>query len=211
MSNSTLKGGGVMKIFAIILILGGIGGILEEQYAVALLLIVLGLYLFNRKKSNKVVKGQPSIVRLNNVYTFKVVGVTKDGRQNVIEKIVRDWKEYNDVYEGLKNKDIKEDDIEVYEVDVYNWGDLQLIPEPENEYDSNAIKIVHEFGQLGYVPSNETKMVKEIMESDYKLNWKVVGGKYKYYDDYEDEIKIESLTYGIEIELRYRVDENEKV
>lgn len=195
-----------MKILAIVLMLAGIGGIISGDVLPGILLLVIGLLLFKKKKNNKKAITVKTHIKSNdNAYTFRVAGVTKEGRQGTIKQIVKDWKECNpdDVYEGMSNKEIKEDDIEVYEADIENWCDIELVPEPDNQYDSNAIKVISDFGMLGYVPASETSKVKEIMTKDYSLSWRLIGGKYKYYDDYEDKVKIETLTYGIEINLKY--------
>lgn len=194
-----------MKKLAILFIISGIMAIIQGDHfahiIIGLLCIGIGVWLYKRKPIKTTKK--KSTRKKKNTYTFRVAGVTKDGRQSIIKKMVKDWKEFNedDIYDGLKNSEI-EDYGKVYEVDIENWGKIDLIPEPDNEYDPNAIKVVHEeFGMLGYVPADETEKVKEIIKNDYKLNWKIVGGNYKYYDDYEDKLKIETLTYGIEIRL----------
>lgn len=205
-----------MRVLSIILILAGIGGFMEKEFFPGFILLIIGIILFKkskkRKSNNKKDKDLANVKKVDyskrfakNTYTFRVAGVTKEGRQGTIKEIVKDWKEYNpdDIYEGMSNKDIKDLDIEVYEADIYNWCNIELIPEPDNKYDPNAIKVVSEFGMLGYVPANETSKVRKIMEEDYSLNWELVGGKYKYFDDYEDKVKIETLNYGIEIHLNY--------
>jgi len=111
----------------------------------------------------------------------------------------------DDVYEGLTNKDIKEEYAEVYEVSINDWTVIELVPEPDNKYDPNAVKVVSEFGVLGYVPADKTLNVKSILEKGHTLSWSLVGGKYKYYDDFENKVKTKTLTYGIEIYLNYKV------
>lgn len=195
-----------MKILSIILILAGLGGLIQKNFIGGVLFLAVGIWLFT-KKSKK--KSAPAIIKNKakdkNTFTFNIAGVTKEGRQDIIKNIVSDWKECNadDVYEGMKNKEIKNLDDDVYEVNIEDWCDIELIPEPDNKYDPNAIKIISDFGNLGYVPADSTKKVKSIMEKDYNLSWRLVGGKYKYYDEYEDKIITETLTYGIEINMRY--------
>lgn len=195
-----------VKILSIILILAGLGGLVQKNFIGGLLFLAIGIWLF-AKKSKK--KPAPTVIKNKakdkNSFTFNIAGVTKEGRQNIIKDIVNDWKEYNldDIYEGLKNKEIKDLNDDVYEVDIEDWCDIELIPEPDNKYDPNAIKIISDFGELGYVPADSTEKVKSIMEKKYDLNWRLVGGKYKYYDEYENKIITETLTYGIEVNMQY--------
>lgn len=217
-----------MKILAIILILGGVGGILDGEFLFGLLLLVGGVFLFknktkteNNKKSLKEnsnidTKSAIKVETINNnnnnntksnknTYTFRIVGITYEGREKNIKEIVNDWKECNpeDLYFGMKNKEIADEYENIYEVDVYDWCDIKLIPEPDNKHDPNAIKVVSDFGMLGYVPADETKKVKGIIEKEHDLQWKIIGGKYKYYDDAEDKVRTKTLTYGVEIYLNY--------
>lgn len=211
-----------MKILAIILILGGIGGILDGEFLSGLLLLVAGVLLFkNKMKNNKKrlkennnidIKNSIKVETINrnatsnkNTYTFRVAGITYEGREETIKEIVNDWKECNpeDLYFGMKNKEIADEYENIYEVDVYDWCDIELIPEPDNKHDPNAIKVVSDFGMLGYIPANETKKIKEIIEKEHDLQWRIIGGKYKYYDDTEDKVRTKTVTYGVEIYLNY--------
>ena len=40
--------------------------------------------------------------------------------------------------------------------------------EPQNKYDANAIKISSTYGLLGYVPSDKTKIVSELIEKEHQ-------------------------------------------
>jgi len=44
--------------------------------------------------------------------------------------------------------------------------ELDLVPEPENEYDPNAVAIHHEGTHLGYVPKKFSSDVSAILEID---------------------------------------------
>lgn len=62
-----------------------------------------------------------------------------------------------------------------------------LVPEPDNQYDPNAIMVQAEGLCIGYVPKGSTSHVRKLMESG-RIKWidlKIGGGKYKYV--YEDE------------------------
>lgn len=59
-----------------------------------------------------------------------------------------------------------------------------LIPEPDNPYDRNAIKVVHLDGKhLGYVPTEEIEEVAKMIANDYP--YPCVGTIKKHYDEDE--------------------------
>lgn len=141
--------------------------------------------------------------------TFKVAGVTFNGIQSKIKAMVKEEKYSSDPYEGLSNKEILEDYSDgdkIYEVDIYGSSEIKLVPDPQNKFDPNAIKIVHEeIGDIGYVPATNCKRIKKVLESGYSLEWKLIGGKSKYieYDDEKDKdvVRTNNDTYGIMVTL----------
>jgi len=140
---------------------------------------------------------------------FNVAGVTFNGIQSKLKSMVRNENEASIPYEGMSNKEILEtysEDDKIYEVEIYGSTEIKLIPDPQNKFDVNAIKVVHEeLGDIGFVPAVDCKRVKKVLESGYSLNWKLIGGKYKYieYDSEKDKdvVKTENNTYGILITL----------
>jgi hypothetical protein len=48
------------------------------------------------------------------------------------------------------------------------YEELQLIPEPRNRFDKNAIKVKSPEGVIGYVPAIETLEVKKILDQKHK-------------------------------------------
>lgn len=140
---------------------------------------------------------------------FKVAGITYGNIQKNIKSFTKEYKESEDLYEGWTNKDILEmysDGDKIFELDIYGYSEIELIPEPENIHDPNAIKVIHEdIGQVGYVPAGKCKQVKKALEEKYTLDWRLLGGKYKYieYDDDKDKdvVKTDNYDYGIQITL----------
>ena len=103
-----------------------------------------------------------------------------------------------DVYDGYTTSDIREefiyDDGPVYETDLSDVIDkITLLPEPDNKYDSKAIKvIVHIDSQqfmVGYIAKKDLDKVWEILNKfkkklvTIKVNGYMTGGKYKCLDD----------------------------
>lgn len=97
-------------------------------------------------------------------------------------------------FEGLKNKDIKEDFCgKVYKYADFFTRDFSLIPEPDNEYDENAIKVMVDKFHVGYLSRKTAKTVATLMSlENKKISFDglltIVGGPYKMLDYYEDKV-----------------------
>ena len=148
--------------------------------------------------------------------TFKVAGVTFDNDsmmniQSIIKSIVKEIRESNDkdyFYEGNSNAEIKElleydSDEKIFELNYETIDDISFVPEPDNKFDPNAIKVVSlEYGHLGYVPKTSTQNLKELLDKgNLNITCTITGGKYKYYDDDEDKVLTDSWDYGLEIDI----------
>lgn len=97
----------------------------------------------------------PSIIKNNNkkVITrgeYKVKGVTYDDRQKKLREIYTRCKKDNDRF-GYFDEDAGE---------AVSSANHTFVPEPNNEYDKNAIAIVDPIeGQIGYIPKNKTREI----------------------------------------------------
>lgn len=63
------------------------------------------------------------------------------------------------------------------------YDELQLIPEPQNRFDKNAIKIKSPEGLIGYVPAQETEEIKKILNQNHKVYLKEVSEFGEFIDD----------------------------
>lgn len=67
---------------------------------------------------------------------------------------------------------------------------VELIPEPDNPYDPNAIKVVIDNVQVGYIKKGSTARVKNLLKAGGKVTAEIKGGPYKVllyrYEDGED-------------------------
>ncbi len=63
----------------------------------------------------------------------------------------------------------------------YDNYPIKLVPEPKNEHDPNAIKVLISGKLIGYVPSERCLEIKKIMHDNlnYELSAWIRGGKYK--------------------------------
>lgn len=154
------------------------------------------------------------------IYHFKVRGVSHYDLSKLVS-----YARKNDLifpYDGFTASEIKEicPYEKVFETDLVGTSlTISLIPEPENKYDPNAIKVIatHEEKQfmLGYVPTEHTKEVADIMQKQNEnkirmhISYELTGGKYKIaeenFDDFSDDPKLKIRTgkveYGFNIEI----------
>lgn len=91
-----------------------------------------------------------------------------------------------------------------YEIDVK--ANLDLVPEPDNEYDPNAIMVQADGLCIGYVPKGSTAHIRKLMESGriQSMDLNIGGGKYKEVCENEDdeyEVEKGELKYSAILEL----------
>lgn len=209
--------------------------VLMEAPIIALLMIIGTFFYYKKKKANKNLDNNNLDNEFNNdnldskltienpdnespsknsnhIY-FNVAGISKTNDQNQnIQKLIKGFvKEHIEMvgyrYEDMTKKEILESYENVYEADIYGDHEIKFEPEPDNPYDPNAIKVIHEdIGHIGYVPKDINKKVLDIISSDYNIEWKLIGGKYKYADiddDGNEKVITKTLNYGITIDLYY--------
>lgn len=150
-----------------------------------------------------------------------VAGVTKNNaagkdRQKIIENYIKDDNFYDKFDKNSDDywspQDIKESNWEVYQYDLHESNTIELIPEPDNPYDKNAIKVIHkEMGDIGYIPKKDNVNLANFINSysgnvRYSIDFE--GGKYKYYDG--EKIITDWKPYGIRIYVNPIVKRQEK-
>lgn len=136
--------------------------------------------LFSRKKKEDkqpVISQKPKrpVAQLS----FKAAGISNYAKavKSLAEGKENDW--YTATAKEIKDASMDEERIYQYD---FNVRYTELIPEPNNQYDKNAIKIVADGEHIGYVPKAKCKTVKEIMDTkEIKgIHCDLYGGKYKY-------------------------------
>lgn len=108
----------------------------------------------------------------------------------------------NDDYDCTK-KDLIEfgmTDERIYQY-VFPVSEVELIEEPDNEHDPNAIKVLVNGKQIGYIKSGSCGHVKKLIKEDKIEDVKafIGGGKYKYLAedyDYEKDKAVYNLEKG---------------
>lgn len=96
-----------------------------------------------------------------------------------------------------------------YEFDPSN---VQLIPEPENPHDHNAVKVIVDGEHVGYIKKGSCKHILKLISEDriLKIDCEIGGGNYKIvsedYDDEKDEetytLESDSTNYFVTLTIR---------
>lgn len=114
----------------------------------------------------------------------------------------------------LNKKDLIEDGLvgkRVYRME-YNPTSVRLVPEPENPYDSNAVKVVVNGLLIGYIKRGACSQVKNILKKNVlSITCDIHGGPYKvvfesYDDDQDKEVYIlerDTAPISATVEIRY--------
>lgn len=194
-----LFGGGIASI-VLVLVCGALGllsgdGIVSDvtSVAVVILSIIFGILVVKsepQKKSNAQENTQESKVLSKNkmdpavkVNTYKVSGITHY-MDNIMALAVE-----NSDYSLPKKKLIEtltgEKKIWKYE---FPAAQVKLIPEPDNAYDPNAIKVIADGKHVGYIKAGScSHMLKCIREQRIvSIGCKIGGGPYKILrEDYD--------------------------
>ena len=92
---------------------------------------------------------------------------------------------------GLPAAELKEmlepgEKVWQYEVD---FSTVALVPEPENEYDPNAVRVELDGIKVGYIKKGSCSQVKNLLKSDkyVRTTAETFGGKYKSLYVWEDD------------------------
>ena len=132
-------------------------------------------------------------------------------RQKEVKKVYDGIYSY-EKYDGLSAADIKSMFTEgdrVYEIpaETQILGDCELIPEPDNEYDKNAIKVVVDGMHVGYIPKDRCSEVKKILDNIQSIDMEAYGGKYKEvyydYDTFKEKVLTDKKDLGINLSIFY--------
>lgn len=114
---------------------------------------------------------------------FRVAGTSY--RQDALRQIVYENEDYNMSKKQLIDADLSDDRI--YEFD-YHSKNVELVPEPDNEHDPNAIKVLTNGVHIGYIEASKTSTVRDLIDSGKIDHMSVIaeGGRYKYVTEDDD-------------------------
>ncbi|APJ29370.1 phage protein [Streptococcus pneumoniae] len=152
---------------------------------------------------------------------FRVAGVTKYKKavKEACNMIAEDngIPEYAKYYSNLSTKELREE-LEEYGLKVFKYQDLdffniELVPEVDNRYDPNAIKVLIFDNHVGYVPATIAKTIRKYFDNkkyNFVIEGEIKGGPYKEWDEYEEKVVTNNdLDVGFEIYLTI-VDSSQK-
>lgn len=133
----------------------------------------------------------PQDMPLPNNLTFKVAGVNY--RMEQVYKLATPMKKWNMTNEQLLKQYPGKRIYKYY----FTNEPVVLVPEPTNQNDPNAIKVMVNNIHVGYVPNDLCIIVRRIMQGSCTLSSKFSGGEYKVvFDDgsaknFADRVSIE--------------------
>lgn len=179
---------------------------------------ILNLLTENKIKKNK------NLESINKTISVNVAGTTfkEDNVKLLYEHLLRTTTSFdnlsnNEIINILNEYSTQEMKTEfgnydrIYELNKINCSyPVKLIPEPNNEYDSNAIKVVANIENkdidLGYVPKEYNK---EFLRKLTLIDEAVVlpsGGKYKYLSNSKKGavVKTKEEKYYLELEIKLK-------
>ena len=118
--------------------------------------------------------------------TYKVTGVSHyidNIKKLQVENVDYDYSKKELIENGYENERIYQ--YEFYPVKV------ELVPEPDNPYDPNAVKVIIDNELVGYIKSGSCKHILKIIAEDRieKIDCEIGGGNYKFIGYDEDEEK----------------------
>lgn len=136
--------------------------------------------------------------------------------QKILKNYIKENYDSND-FSYWTNKELIESDYDIWEYDLSETNTVTFIPDPGNDYDKTAIKIIHkEMGRVGFVPRKLKKDFNQFIKEcpNFETNLIFRGGRHKYvdYDDEDDDypwnyedvklvVKTETKPYYLDVEL----------
>lgn len=122
-------------------------------------------------KTAKIIKEN----RLDDAYKFDVAGFF------AYQNDARGLYELNPQYKSPK------DISKTYYKYKYFEKPCDLIPEPKNEFDKNAVAVYCQGLKIGYVPADMCDTVKKCIKKNYSAKVSIRPGIYREFDPDEDE------------------------
>lgn len=193
----------ILAIVAAIIVIAII--VTYKWFFIGLAVVGIGSYIgyrvYKAKKAKKTAETEPAPAEetapapTDRITSYELKGVFKCEKE-----IFRALMEENPEYNCTKRELI---DCCAIGYPVYKWVPkalpAKLVPEPENPYDPNAIKVLVGDTMIGYIPKGKTEKVRKVLDEGRLLNvaYEITGGKYKLITEDYDPDKDKS-TYDLE-------------
>ena len=180
----------ISLVVGIIAILVGLLLFLIGSVAGGVVLLILGalnLFLFTRKPRQAVAALEPEPEKPR-VLQKEVAAFTVSGHE-YYQKILAEFLTEENYEYTLSKSELIDLDYRAYEFDPYITTP-ELVPEPDNQYDANAIAVMVDGVRIGYVPRNhQSEVIPYMNDPEITQEVEIYGGNYKkaeLNDDYDD-------------------------
>lgn len=138
------------------------------------------------------------------IETHKVAGVSY--RVDEIASLGLENEDYN--YSKKELIELGYEGERIYQYEFYPTK-TELIPEPDNPHDPNAVKVIVDNVHVGYIKSGSCRHILNLLKNNRitKIDCEIGGGKYKSleYDLYEDKYNLEKSESQIFVHLKLSV------
>ena len=136
---------------------------------------------------------------------FRITG-TQYYQDNFVEELGEYNYEHDETASALK--EAYYDGDKIYQYDFLNLK-AELVPEPDNEYDPNAVAVLANGIKVGYVKKGSCTRVKNLLKSpDFVgIEIEITGGKYTaIYEDDNGKLRVEreQSPYFVDIDILTR-------
>lgn len=138
--------------------------------------------------------------------TFNVVGTKYRDKSDITSalKYISETS-WSDKYQGMTNKEIEDSFEKIYKFSYFSTENFDLNPEPTNDHDENAIKVLVGNNCIGYVPRYEAgqiiNLINETNKYFYKGRVSITGGPFKEYDYTVDKVVSKNSELGFNLYL----------
>jgi hypothetical protein len=174
----------------------------QLEYEIEELNKLLSIRVENRLKQEEIDKRTIYDVILK----VKGISYRQEAFSDLCQELIR---ESDDIpYLGYTSKEIKEELIfeeRFYKYLPFEIPDVEFIPEFDNNFDPNAVKIVVRGHHLGYVTKSKSRKVLRLTtDSNNKVVKiaKIYGGDYKDIDPESDKLRTVKDSFKIQINLK---------
>lgn len=130
--------------------------------------------------------------------TIKIVGTSF--YRDEIEAVGDENENYTLTKKGIIDEGLEDERIYQYD---FCPGKVELVPDPENTHDQNAIKVIVDGYQIGHIPAAKCSHVHDLLSSGRirKVDVEIYGGNYKYYDSDEGKLEKHEQDFGAKLTL----------
>ena len=119
----------------------------------------------------------PQTIKPQNIKTYRATGMSY--RLDALLSIGSENEDYSKTKKELAEEGLT--DQRIYQYDFYPRK-IELVPEPDNPHDPNAIKVMADDVHIAYIKAGSCAHLLKAIKSGQvkKIDCEITGGKYKY-------------------------------